>query len=152
MQRNSLEIAVGLFVLFGLIALVLLAFEVSGLNQTFTRNSGYEIKAYFPNIGSLKPRSKVTVAGVNVGRVKDIILDPQTYEAEVIVFIDSDIKIPKDSSASILTAGLIGDNYLSIDPGLEEEYFVDGGVVAKTHSALVLEELVSRFLFNKASQ
>lgn len=149
MQRKTVEISVGLFMLAGLMALVMLAFKVSGLNQSFDKTNGYEVKAFFPNIGGLKIRSRVTLAGVGIGRVKSISIDQQSYEAVVIMFLYKGLKLPKDSSVSILTSGLIGDNYLSFKPGASEDNLQDGDVIEDTHSAVVLEELIGQFLFNR---
>lgn len=148
MQRKTLEISVGLFILLGLISLVMLAFQVSGLNQVYDSNHGYELKAAFTNVGGLKVRARVTVAGVNVGRVEDIFLDKERYEAVVVLLVGQGIKIPKGSSISILTSGLIGDNYLSIEPGAEDEMMADGDFFEDTEAALVLEKLIGQFLFN----
>lgn len=151
MQRRTVEIAVGIFMLMGLASLIMLAFKVSGLNQVYDRNHGYELKAYFSNIGGLKVRSRVTVAGVNIGRVRDITIDPSTYEAVVTAFIKSPYQVPRDSSARILTAGLIGDNYLALEPGADEDTLQPGEIIEETHSAVILEELIGQFIYNKSN-
>lgn len=149
MNKRLIETAVGLFVLLGIISLTMLAINASGLRQTFSESNGYEVKAYFSNIGNLKQRSKVTLSGVNIGRVKEINIDKNSLDAEVVLYLDNEIALPKDSSASILTSGLLGDTYIAIEPGAEEKNLNDGGVIDETHSALVLEKLIHQFLFNK---
>lgn len=154
MQKRTLELSVGLLFLLGILAFVILALKVSGLGQSFRYNDGYTITAEFENIGGLKPRARVTIAGVAVGRVTAIRFDTKDYLAEVAIRIDSAINnIPDDSRASILTAGLLGDNYIALTPGFSEQYFKSGDHIAveNTSKAIVLEELVSKFVANKAS-
>lgn len=156
MRRHfSLDLVVGLFVIAGFLAFILLALKVSGLNDFSWRQEDYVVKANFSNIGGLKARSRVTVAGVTVGRVSEINLDlaDNDYQATVVMTLKKELanKIPDDSVASIRTAGLIGDNYISITPGGSEEYLSAGDYIPETHSALVLENIISKFLYNKAS-
>ena len=150
MQRRTVEIAVGIFMLLGLISLIMLAFKVSGLTQIYDKNHGYELKSYFSNIGGLKIRARVTVSGVNIGRVRYITIDPTTYEAVVTVFINAKYALPRDSSARILTSGLIGDNYLSVEPGADEESLHQGDIIEETHSAVILEELIGQFIYKSS--
>jgi len=147
--RQLIEIAVGFFVLAGIASLVMLAFKVSGLRDVYNSEQGYQVYALFDNIGNLKARSRVTIAGVNVGRVKSIELDETNYRARVDLFIKNSVQIPTDSGASILTAGLIGDNYIALEPGAEEKMLKEGDVIQETHSALILERLIGQFLFNE---
>jgi len=152
-RHHSVDFIVGLFVLAGVISFLLLSLKVSGLQEFSLRDDSLTIKASFANIGGLKQRSRVTIGGVNVGRVKSIILDTQeeSYDAIVEMSLRSELidKIPDDSTASIRTAGLIGDNFIAIIPGGSEEYLAQGDYVAETNSALVLEELINKYLFSK---
>ena len=151
-NRKSLELWVGLFVAAGLLALALLAFKVGNLT-TADVVDGYKIKANFDNVGGLKIKAAVTVAGVRVGRVTGIAFDSNKYQAAVTMDIDGKFKnIPVDSSATILTSGLLGDQYVGLEPGGAEEYLKDGGVIRTTQSALVLEKLVGQVIFNKANE
>lgn len=123
MKIRTLEFSVGLFLIAGITALAVLALQVSGLTQSFSRQ-GYYITAVFDNIGDLKPRAPITIAGVRIGQVASINLDPTTYQADVLMKIESHYKdIPVDSSVRILTQGLLGSNYLSIEPGYKDEFF-----------------------------
>lgn len=152
---RTLEISVGFFIVFSVVALLILALQVSGLSQIFESNVGYEMKAQFSNIGGLKVRGKVVMAGVVVGRVTDIKLNMDSYEAVVTMRVDEVVnKIPDDSRASILTAGLLGDNYIGIMPGFSETYFHKESVIPieNTDSAVVLENLISKFITNRASK
>lgn len=156
MKRNhSLEMVVGLFVLSGMIAFVLLALKVSGLQEFRLSGDPFLLKANFANVGGLKPRSRVSIAGVNVGKVKRIVLDAdESYDAVVEMSISEELleKIPDDSIASIRTSGLIGDNFIDISPGGSDYYLKTGDSILETHSALVLEELVSKYLFSKTEE
>ena len=150
MESKTVQVAVGLFIAAGIAALFMLAMKVSNLS-TFTSQDGYELVARFDNVGGLKVRAPVTMAGVRIGRVASITFDQKTYEAVVKLNIESKFnQIPDDSSASILTSGLLGEQYVGLQPGAEDKYFRPGGQVKYTQSALVLERLVSQFLFNKA--
>ena len=151
-NSRTMEIIVGLFVAFGLAALFMLAMKVSNLS-TFTDDSGYVITARFENIGGLKVRSPVTVAGVRVGRVSGIDFDNNTYEAVVTMDITGNYNtLPTDTSASIFTAGLLGEQFIGLQPGAEEEYLVDGSEIELTQSAMILEQLIGQFIYNKADE
>ncbi len=154
MRYAALEVFVGLFVLLTLLAFTALAFQVSGLTTFYEPDKGYEISAYFEEIGGLKPRSRVTIGGVQVGRVESITLDAQSFSAHIKMNIFSEYKnlIPIDSSASIMTAGLIGDNYIVIDPGADFETLQQGGGIDETHSAIILERLLGQLIFNQNSE
>lgn len=155
MQKRIIEIAVGVFVLLGILALLVLAIKVSGLHDIYEGNGGYKIAAEFINVGGLKPRAKVTMAGVAVGRVVSITFDRETYNAEVSMLIDKAYdNIPEDSDFSIKTAGLLGDNYISINPGMSMDQFLREGDhidVANTSQAIVLEDIISKFFSSQAS-
>lgn len=154
-KNHSLDLVVGLFVLAGMTAFVLLALKVSGLQDFSWRDDEFLLKANFSNVGGLKQRSRVSIAGVNIGKVKNIYLDPQdSYEAIVEMSIKSNLinKIPEDSIASIRTSGLIGDNFIDINPGGSDVHLATGDFISETHSALVLEELVSKYLFSKTEE
>jgi phospholipid/cholesterol/gamma-HCH transport system substrate-binding protein len=149
MKIKKFEVWVGLFVVLGIAALLMLALQVSGLSNFYTGKHGYTVKAAFNNIGGLKVRSKVTISGVTVGRVIDISLEQNTYkeyQAIVSMSIDSNVQnIPQDSSAKILTSGLLGDNYVGIVSGQAQEYLHEGSVIELTSQALLLEDLISKF-------
>lgn len=151
MQSRNLEIGVGLFVAIGVLALVMLAMQVSNV-ATYSGDDGYTIEAAFDNVGGLKVRAPVTMSGVTVGRVKSITFDDETYQAVVLLGInDAFRKIPTDTFANIYTAGLLGEQYVSLDPGGAEDYIGEGGVITQTQSALVLEQVIGQFLFDKAA-
>jgi phospholipid/cholesterol/gamma-HCH transport system substrate-binding protein len=148
--KKNTEILVGVFVAAGLAALFLLAMKVSNLTD-FNDVEGYSVTAEFENIGGLKVRSPVTMAGVRVGRVANIQLDPVSYNAKVTLNLYPQYNnIPTDSSASIYTAGLLGEQYIGIEAGAEEEFLQDGDVVHLTQPALVLEQVIGQFLYSKA--
>jgi len=150
MESKTVQVAVGVFIAAGIAALFMLAMKVSNLS-TFTAQDGYELTARFDNVGGLKVRAPVTMAGVRIGRVASITFDQKTYEAVVRLDMEPQYnKIPDDSSASILTSGLLGEQYVGLQPGAEDKYLQAGGEVKYTQSALVLERLVGQFLFNKA--
>jgi phospholipid/cholesterol/gamma-HCH transport system substrate-binding protein len=150
MQKKSTEITVGMFVAAGIAALFMLAMKVSNFTD-FADENGYQVIAEFENIGGLKVRSAVTMAGVRVGRVENIALDPESYNAHVTINMSSQFNnIPSDSSASILTAGLLGEQYIGLEAGAEEEFLQDGDVIELTQPALVLEQVIGQFLFSKA--
>lgn len=140
---------VGLFVLAGIIALLFLALKAANLSSVGS-SSNYEVSAYFDNIGGLKARAPVRSAGVLVGRVKSITYDNDTFQAKVIMALSDKYKFPADSSAKILTAGLIGEQYIGLQPGGDDKDLKDGSRIEFTQSAIVLENLISQFLFNKA--
>jgi len=147
-QKRSIEVLVGLFMLLGFAALFMLAMQISGLTK-IAGNDYYVVSADFDNIGSLKPRSPVRIAGVKIGRVGKIDLDPQTYRARVSLYLDdSHTHVPKDSSASILTEGLLGSNYISVTPGFETAMLKSGDTIQNTHSALILENLIGQFIYH----
>ncbi len=151
-QRRQLELWVGVFVAAGLLALAMLAFRVGNLTAGEVAN-GYRIQAEFNDIGGLKVRSAVTLAGVRIGRVSEISIDPSNYEAVVAMEIDGRYNnIPVDTSASILTSGLLGEQYIGLDPGGSSQYLKNGGKIEITQSALVLEKIISQFLFNVAAK
>ena len=150
MSKKSIEVLVGLFVLMGMAALVFLALKAANL-ASFGEHKGYTVSAKFDNIGGLKPRAPVRSAGVTVGRVKSISLDPKTYQGLVRLEIDNFVKFPKDTSAKILTAGLLGDQYIGLEPGADEKELVGGDVIKQTQSAVVLENLIGQLIFNRAA-
>lgn len=152
MRIRTLEISVGALILAGLLALVVLAINVSGLNVA-DQGQGYKVIARFDNIGGLTERAKVSLSGVQIGQVSAIRIDKKRLMAEVEMTIFSDVNyLSSDSSAQILTAGLLGEKYIGITPGFEEELLKDGSTIEDTQSALVLEEIVGKFLFNKVSE
>ena len=143
---------VGAFIAAGFVALFFLAMKVSNLSAGDAGN-GYEIQARFDNIGSLKERAPVTMAGVRIGRVSRIGFDPASFEAVVTLRIESRYDaIPEDTFAKIFTAGLLGEQYVGLDPGGSETNLEDGGRIALTQSALVMEEIIGQFLFSKAEE
>lgn len=151
-RRLLLETWVGVFVAAGLAALVMLAFKVGNLGEAEVSNP-YAIKAAFDNIGGLKVRSAVTMAGVRLGRVSRITFDSDRYQAVVTMDIDGRYdKIPTDTSAAILTSGLLGEQYIGLEPGGAEDYLKNGDTLRLTQSAVVLEKLIGQFLFNKAAE
>ena len=151
-RSRSVEVMVGAFMAAGFVALFFLAMQVSNLSTTSTGES-YIVAARFDNIGSLKVRSPVTMAGVRVGRVSGIEYDSETYEAVVNLRIESRFdKIPDDSFAKIFTAGLLGEQYVGLDPGGSEVYLKGGDEISLTQPALVLEEIIGQFLFSKAQE
>ena len=154
MQASKmLEIWVGVFVALGLLGLFFVAMEVSNLGEFRSAEGSYRIKAHFGNIGGLRVRAPVSMAGVTVGRVERIGFDEQRYEAVVDIRVDPAFKkLPEDTSASILTAGLLGEQYIGLSPGGSDVYLGEGDEIELTQSALVLEQLISRFLFNKAEE
>jgi phospholipid/cholesterol/gamma-HCH transport system substrate-binding protein len=147
-QKPIVELLVGLFVLAGIACLMLLAVQISGLGEFYKVTPEYSVTAKFGNIAGLKPRARVAIAGVDVGKVSNIELDPETYEAVVTLTLVESVKLPLDTAASIYTSGLIGNNYISLLPGAEEEYLADGDEIIETQSGLVLEELVGKYLFS----
>jgi phospholipid/cholesterol/gamma-HCH transport system substrate-binding protein len=151
MQRKSLDVWVGLFVLLGALAIMFLALKVGNLS-TMNFGPGYTLVARFDNIGGLKPRAPVKSAGVVVGRVEAIGFDDKTFQATVTMRMQGEVQFPKDSSAKILTSGLLGEQYIGIEPGGEDKNFAEGDRVKSTQSAIVLENLISQFLFSKAAE
>ncbi len=148
---RAIEISVGIFVAAGIAALLVLAVNVSNVS-TFHSGSQYTVKANFDNISGLKERSAVTIAGVTVGRVKLIEVDPVTFEAVVHMNIDGKYnEIPLDSSAGIYTAGLLGEKYVGIEPGGAQDFLKENSEIRLTQSSIVLEKLISQFLFNQSN-
>lgn len=151
-RLRTLEILVGAFMAAGFLALFFLAMEVSNLGAD-VGTEGYRLQARFENVGSLKVRAPVTIAGVRVGRVEAIDFDQKRFEALVTLRIDPRYQqIPEDTIASIFTAGLLGEQYISLSPGGSEVSLVDGGLLEQTQSALVLEQMIGQFLFKKAEE
>lgn len=148
MYKRMIEIMVGLFIIAGAVALVFLALKVSGLTQNKS-DKAYVVTAEFDNIGDLRVRAPVRIAGVRVGQVSNIILDPTTFRAKVSLAIDNqDNMLPVDTSARILTEGLLGSNYIGLTPGYEEDVLKNGGKIETTHPALILENLIGQLLFS----
>ena len=151
MNKKSIEILVGLFVVVGVLALLFLALKAANL-ATFSGSSNtYAVQAKFDNIGGLKARAPVRSAGVTVGRITGISLDRTTFQGVVSMELNADVAFPKDSSAKILTAGLLGDQYVGLEPGGSLENLAAGDVITQTQSAVVLENLIGQFLFNRAA-
>lgn len=150
MNRSAIDLWVGIFVAFGLGAILFLALKVGNL-LTLDRTPGYRLEARFDNIGGLKLRAPVKVAGVVVGRVEDVRLDAKTYEAVVDMRIGRDYQFTKDTIAAINTSGLLGEVYVGLDAGGDPTMLKDGDRIAKTQSAVVVEKLISQFLFDKAA-
>ena len=150
MTRKELDLWVGIFVLIGIVAVLFLSLKVANL-ASFATSETFQIKAKFDNIGGLKVRAPVKSAGVVVGRVGDIRFDNQQFEAVVTLNIDSHYQFPKDSSAKILTSGLLGEQYVSLAAGGDSVNLKSGDTLKITQSAVVLENLISQFLYNKAS-
>ena len=136
-QNTKINFLVGLFVLGGIVALLFLALQAAN---------------YFDNIGGLKARAPVRSAGVLVGRVKSISYDNDTFQAKVVISMENQFKFPADTSAKILTAGLIGEQYIGLQPGADDKDLTNGGRIEFTQSAVVLENLISQFMFNKAEE
>jgi len=151
-QSRSTEIGTGLFVLLGFAALFFLVTQISSRGLSFN-DPAYHLTARFTNVGGLKVGSPVSMAGVTIGRVESIDVDPNDYKAVVRLRIQQKYsKIPNDSDVAIFTAGLLGGQYIGFGPGGSETYFKDGDRIEMTQSAIVLENLISKFLFDKASQ
>lgn len=150
MQRKSLDIWVGLFVLLGALAVMFLALKVGNMSS-MSFGPSYTVIARFDNIGGLKPRAPVKSAGVVVGRVESIAFNGKTFQAQVTLRLQGEVQFPKDSSAKILTSGLLGEQYIGIEPGGDDKNFAEGDRIKSTQSAIVLENLISQFLFSKAA-
>lgn len=147
LSQRTIESFVGLFLFGAIIALIVLAFKVSGLTTLF-KAEGYNVTAAFDDIGQLKVRSAVKIGGVTVGEVSAIKLDPTTFKAVVSMRLKSRVHdIPNDSTASILTAGLLGDNYVAINPMYGSDFLKEGDEIQETHSAMILEKLIGQLLF-----
>jgi phospholipid/cholesterol/gamma-HCH transport system substrate-binding protein len=151
MHRKTIDVWVGLFVLLGAASLLFLALQAGNMS-TISFSKTYSVTAKFNNIGGLKPQAPVKSAGVVVGRVGEITFDDQTYQALVRLDMEPGFKFPKDSSLKILTAGLLGEQYIGIEPGGETENLKDGDRIIRTQSATVLEDLINQFIYSKAAE
>lgn len=151
MQRKSLDIWVGFFVIIGALALMFLAFKAGNMSSISFEKT-YSVTTYFDNIGGLKPRAPIKSAGVVVGRVGKISFDDTEFRAQVILELEERYKFPKDSSAKILTAGLLGEQFISLEPGGDEKNLQNGDQITMTQSAMILESLISQFIYNKATE
>lgn len=152
MNRTLMDLWVGIFVVAGLGAILVLALRVGNASATFDVSDTYTVYGDFENIGGLKVRAPVKSAGVVVGRVANIQLNRETYKARATLAIDKRYQFPTDTSASILTAGLLGEQYIGFDAGADTENLEQGAVLQITQSAIVLEKLISQFLYNKAAE
>ena len=155
LQTRTLEVSVGIFIALGFAALLVLAIKVSNFNVfgNLNADNSYQITAKFTNVGSLKSGAPVTIAGVRVGRVTAIGIDKASQEALVTLNIENSHRdIPADTSASILTAGLLGEQYVGLEPGGDETLLKNGDQITLTQSALVLEKIIGEFLFSKAAE
>ncbi len=148
---KNIEIMVGVFVLFGFIALFLLALNISNVTS-LGANKGYDVKAYFDNIGGLRTRAVVSISGVKIGRVSQIKYHQQRGQAEVTLTLDSQYPLSIDTQASIYTAGLLGEQYISLEPGAEDEVLKSGSIITLTQSAMVLEEIIGKFMVDLTSK
>ncbi len=151
MQRKSLDVWVGLFVLLGAIAIMFLALKVGNMSS-LSFGPSYTLVARFDNIGGLKPRAPVKSAGVVVGRVESIGFDDKSFQAKVVLRMEGGYHFQKDSPAKILTAGLLGEQYIGLEPGGDDKNLSEGDRIKSTQSAIVLENLISQFLFSKAAE
>jgi phospholipid/cholesterol/gamma-HCH transport system substrate-binding protein len=151
MERSKNDFWVGLFVLIGAVAILFLALQSANL-LTLNFQPTYHLTAKFDNVGGLKPKAAVRSAGVVVGRVESITFDDKSFQARVTLAMQSQFGFPKDSSLKILTSGLLGEQYLGVEAGADEKKLVDGDKVSTTQSAVVLENLISQFLFSKAAE
>ncbi len=153
MEHNrKTEFLVGLFVILGVAALLFMALKAGNMLSLNFGQKTYSVSAVFENAGGLKPRASVNSAGVNVGRVRSITLDPQTFQAVVTLDIDSRYEFPADTAAKILTAGLLGEKYIGLEAGSDEENLKNGGKISQTQSSIVLENLISQFLYSTAEK
>lgn len=150
MKKTALDFWVGLFVVVGFLAVLFLALKVGNMSSLSFQPT-YAVRMKFDNIGGLKPRAAVKSAGVVVGRVKSIGFDTNTYQALVTIDVDGQYPFPKDSSAKILTSGLLGEQYIGLDPGGDTEMLKAGDTITMTQSAIVLENLIGQFLYSKAA-
>jgi phospholipid/cholesterol/gamma-HCH transport system substrate-binding protein len=151
MQRSKNDLWVGIFVLIGAVAILFLALQAANL-LTLSFQKNYLVSAKFDNVGGLKPKAAVRSAGVVVGRVESIVFDDKSFQARVNLAIESRYAFPKDSSLKILTSGLLGEQFLGIEPGAEDKMLVSGDTISSTQSAMVLESLISQFLYSKAAE
>jgi phospholipid/cholesterol/gamma-HCH transport system substrate-binding protein len=151
MHRKIIDVWVGLFVMLGAAALLFLALQAGNMS-TLSFSKTYTISAKFDNIGGLKPQAPVKSAGVVVGRVGEITFDDKTYQALVRLDMEPNYKFPKDSSLKILTAGLLGEQYIGIEPGGDTNNLANGDRITRTQSATVLEDLINQFIYSKAAE
>jgi phospholipid/cholesterol/gamma-HCH transport system substrate-binding protein len=148
-RNRTIEIFVGIFMIAGLLALMILATQVSGLSQVSKRGH-YRLVAEFDNIGSLKQRAPVRIAGVTIGRVESVLLNRKSFRAKVVLLIENrDNNLPTDTEARIQTEGILGANYVALSPGFDQVNLTDGGQIAITHPALILENLIGQMLFKQ---
>ena len=150
MQRSKNDVWVGLFVLIGAVAILFLALQSANL-LSLSFQTTYRVVAKFDNVGGLKPKAAVRSAGVVVGRVEKIVFDDKSFQARVTLALESRYVFPKDSSLKILTSGLLGEQYLGLEAGAEAKNLAADDVIGNTQSAVVLESLISQFLYNKAA-
>ena len=150
MQRSKNDVWVGLFVLIGAVAILFLALQSANL-LSLNFQKTYTVTAKFDNVGGLKPKAAVRSAGVVVGRVDKIVFDDKSFQARVVLAMETRYSFPKDSSLKILTSGLLGEQYLGLEPGAEEKTLAAGDLISSTQSAVVLESLISQFLYSKAA-
>jgi phospholipid/cholesterol/gamma-HCH transport system substrate-binding protein len=150
MRKSAIDVWVGIFVAIGLLAALFLALKVGNMNAVSFQPT-YTISARFDNIGGLKPRAPVKSAGVVVGRIADIRFDDTTYQATVTMTLERSYQFPKDSAAKILTSGLLGEQYVGLEAGGSDQMLAQGNMITQTQSAVVLENLISQFLYNKAA-
>jgi phospholipid/cholesterol/gamma-HCH transport system substrate-binding protein len=150
MERSKNDVWVGLFVLLGVLALVFLALKSANL-LSFQWATTYQVSARFDNIGGLKPKAPVKASGVVVGHIDTIRFDDKSYQARVMLRMDQRYAFPKDSTLKILTSGLLGEQYIGIEAGAEAVNLVEGDTISQTQSAVVLENLISQFLYSKAA-
>lgn len=152
MDRTLLDLWVGIFVAAGIAALFVLALKVGNASTTFNTGATYSLVAEFDNIGGLKARAPVKSSGVVVGRVDDIQFDSKKFTARVVMNIDKRYEFPKDTSVSILTSGLLGEQYIGVEAGGDSAMLKEGDTIKLTQSAVVLEKLIGQFLYNKAAE
>lgn len=150
MQRSKNDVWVGLFVIIGALAILFLALQSANL-LSLSFQTTYRVDARFDNVGGLKPKAAVRSAGVVVGRVEKIVFDDKTFQARVTLALESRYAFPKDSSLKILTSGLLGEQYLGLEAGADAKNLAMGDTISSTQSAVVLESLISQFLYNKAA-
>lgn len=151
MQRSKNDVWVGLFVLTGALAILFLALQSANL-LSLNFQTSYSVHAKFDNVGGLKPKAAVRSAGVVVGRVENIVFDDKSFQARVTLALESRYAFPKDSSLKVLTSGLLGEQYLGMEPGAQDKNLVAGDTITSTQSAMVLESLIGQFLYSKAAE
>ena len=152
MGKKSIETLVGIFVLLGMLGLLFLALKAANLGSFASGGGTYRVTAYFDNIGALKVRAPVRSAGVSVGQVASIALDNVRYQGVVVMDLKDGFQFPVDSVAKILTAGLLGDQYVGLEPGSADKILVGGDTLRQSQSAIILENLIGQFIFNKAAE